>query len=114
MLNSKLYVMNSANMPQGGNYSIKEISKEEAILLLLSTNEIVSSIAYPTVCEILEKISGITVPLDKAKKLTVLQEDNCDILVCKLKFRVKAERKGKDAHKDIKNYGFYHVKYTKQ
>ncbi len=108
----KLYVLNSAVMPKDGKYTRIQICKEEAAKLLQEADEIVSSISYPEVCKILSEISGVNVPLDEEKKMTLLQEDICHILVAKLRFRIKSERKGIDRITDVEEYEFFHIVFN--
>jgi len=109
----KLYVLNSAVMPADGHYCRVSITKEEASEMLNTATEIVSSVGYPEVCNILYKISGVVVPLDVEKKVTTFSEKECTILVCKLKFREKAERKGIIRHTNVDEYEFCKIIYSR-
>jgi hypothetical protein len=100
-------------MPEDGYYRRVKISREKASEILNTATEIVSSVGYPEVCQILHEISGVVVPLDIEKRVTTFTEDECTILVCKLVFREKAERKGVNRHTDINEYEFCLVHYKK-
>jgi len=102
--------MNSAMMPEDGYYRRVRITAEQAAEILRNAKEIISSVAYPEVCDLLYNISGVEVPLDVEKRLTSLQENKCLILVAKLRFRVKSERKGVDTH-SIEDYEFLLIEY---
>jgi len=110
----KLYILNAAVLPQDGKYSRISLDINEAAEMLHQATEIVSSVAYPEVCSLIYEFSGVTVPLDTEKKLTVLEENECTLLVVKLRFRIKAERKGVERHKDINEYEFVRIDYVRK
>ena len=57
-------------------------------------------------------IAGAT-NVDVFKSVTSLQENRCRILVAKLRFRVKAERKGVDKFQTVDNYEFFKITYKR-
>jgi len=99
-------------MPTEGWYRCTEISAKEFKSIFNYTKghgELVSSIAYPEINDVVGKHLGIDIPIDKAKGLTIL-DDESDILVIRLKFRIKADRKGHRLGSKFEDYAFYHIK----
>lgn len=110
----KIFLMNSAMMPVDGIYTCKSISAEQFknIFLYAKGHEgIVSSVAYPEIQDVVGKHLGINIPIDYSKGLTVL-DDESDILVVKLKYRVPSERKGHRLGTKFSDYEFKLVKKT--
>lgn len=109
----RLYVLNSAVMPQDGDYSRYTITPEQAAEMLQSAETIVSSVAYPAVCQVIKELSGVTVPLDVEKRRTEFTGEEATILAVTLKYRPKAEAKGmKDRNLKITEYQFVKFKYS--
>jgi len=110
---NKVYLLNAANMPQSGLYITKEITAEQWKSIFLKANEVVSSVSYKETAECVGKHLNIQIPIDTEKRLTKLNEDTCDLLIIKLRYRVKSERKGKKLGLHIDDYMFLHSKYYK-
>jgi predicted nucleotidyltransferase len=100
-------------MPEDGSYVRYSITLEQAAYLLSRYDIIVSSVAYKEITELLAESAGILIELDNKKKKTEFQEDVCDILVMKLKFRIPSERKGLDRRYDINEYEFLFVRFIR-
>ena len=106
--------MNSAMMPTEGKYTCKRINSTQFKNIFLHAQlhgEIVSSVAYPEIQDVVGKHLGINIPIDYSKGLTVL-DDESDILVVKLKYRVPSERKGHRLGTKFSDYEFKLVKKT--
>lgn len=91
---NKIFLMNSAMMPQSGSYIRRDISAVEFRRIFLRAKEIVSTVAYPQIQEVVGKALGLEIPIDRSKKMTVLDEQST-ILVVKLQYRVPSAMKGR-------------------
>ncbi len=100
--------MNSAMMPVQGRYTSRKISSDEFLDIFNSASEIVSSVAYPEIQDIVGKQLGIEIPIDREKGLTVLDPFS-SILVVKLQYRVPSERKGHRLGSKFEDYEFFRV-----
>jgi len=100
--------MNSAMMPVQGRYTSRKISSDEFLDIFNKASEIVSSVAYPEIQDIVGKKLGIEIPIDREKGLTVLDPFS-SILVVKLQYRVAAERKGHRLGSKFSDYEFFRV-----
>lgn len=113
----KIYVMNSAMMPEDGTYTRKRITTQDFSNILHQADEIKSSVSYPDVVDVIENFSGIRVSLAGyngiKKEITVLEENNCTILVAKLNFRLRSELKGIFSTKDVNSYEFFLVNFKR-
>lgn len=90
---NKLYILNSANMPQDGLFIRSEITEEEFKTLVTEATEIVSSIGYQEVSDHVEKVTGVRIPVNRG--ITSIAEDRAKVVVCRLKFRPEAYMKSK-------------------
>ena len=104
----KVFLMNSAMMPTPGNYTCVEISAKAFVHYLNSAYEVVSSVAYPEIQDVVGQHLGINIPIDHKKGLTVLDPFSF-ILVVKLKYRVPSERKGYRLGSKFEDYQFFKV-----
>ena len=100
--------MNSAMMPVQGKYTSRKISANEFVEIFNSASELVSSVAYPEIQDVVGKQLGIEIPIDKEKGLTILDPFS-SILVVKLQYRVAAERKGHRLGSKFEDYEFFKV-----
>ena len=100
--------MNSAMMPVQGRYTSRKISSDKFLDIFNSASEIVSSVAYPEIQEVVGKKLGIEIPIDREKGLTVLDSFS-SILVVKLQYRVPSERKGHRLGSKFEDYEFFTV-----
>lgn len=86
-----IHLMNSAMMPQPGQYQMRSISQEEFVAILQSADAgeggvvLKSSIGYPQNIPLIKKWSGVGVQLNRSQ--TTLQDGDA-MLVMKLKYRV--------------------------
>lgn len=115
-MNNKIYIMNSAMMPQEGSYSRWDISSDEFKKIFLAADEIVSSVAYPSIQKVVGSFLDITIPIDRSKSLTEILEDEATILVVKLKYRVPHGQKGRVSAghgQSFDDYEFILVKYER-
>lgn len=101
-------VMNSAMMPAEGQYSCRAISQREFVSILVNSDEIVSSIGYQSTIQLIQRISGITLPI--SRDMTVLSPDDV-ILVIKLKYRIDNPAKKKDWKPLDEDYEYFLVEY---
>lgn len=110
-MTDKIYILNSAMMPEDAFYEREEITEEEFCSILRESKEIVSSIGYEQVSNHIYNISNIRVPVNRG--ITKLEEKKGLVLVCRLKFRPEAYEKG-----NIKatpgDYEYLKVHYTKK
>jgi len=102
--------MNSSMMPQDGFYTKKTISPVEFKGIFLAADEIVSSVAYQEIQDVVGYQLGLTIPIDRAKGLTVLDPIST-ILCVKLSYRVPAERKGHRLGSRYKDYEFSLIQF---
>ena len=108
----RVVLMNSAMMPTCGNYQRRDIFPAEFARIMREASEIVSYVGYQNTADIIEKISGISVPISREQ--TVLREGDI-ILVAKLKYRVNPGEKAGNKHgTDVKEYEFCLVRFTRQ
>jgi hypothetical protein len=105
----KIFVMNSSMMPVPGIYICKEISAREFAVFLTSAEEIVSSVAYPEIQDVVGQHLGINIPIDHEKGLTTLDPYSF-IIVVKLKYRVPSQRKGHRLGSKFEDYQFFKIK----
>lgn len=99
-------------MPVDGTYKRSNITSDEA-RDLLKNSQIKSYVAYKEVIDVIEFLTGVRIELDSDKSLTKFVENKCVILVCKLKFRVRAENKGVVRHTDPNEYEFLKIQYER-
>jgi len=106
-----LYLMNSAMMPKEGTFINKQISKNEFITLLKifhKKGELLSYVGYPQNAELIEKWSGIKIPVNR-EQLTELNDGDL-LLIMKLKYRLPdSSQKGQPVSED--DFEFYLCKY---
>lgn len=111
----KVYLLNSAVMPQDGDYRRVTLSQEEFKYELKKAHIIDSSVSYDDVITVIKKVTGVTVSKAEMKggrrKITRITEDNAVILVVTLNHRITAERKGVYRTDDPTNYTFSKVYY---
>lgn len=107
----KIYLMNSSMMPMEGFYQRIDLSMQDWINLYNQATEVVSTVAYPEIVRIFYQATGIILPVAIEKPITRFCENECLILVIKLKFRVQAHRKGTPLGSTIDDYEFILVKY---
>lgn len=82
-----LKLMNSAMMPVPGVYVAKKITPEQAREVIKKHNAVFESyVGYPDTARYMSQILGVDVPVNRAE--TTLA-DGDEILVCRLKYRVK-------------------------
>jgi len=108
----KIYVLNAKNMPQSGTYEMQLITENEVKELITNATEIVSSVAYQNVSDILFEISNVRIPLDVEKRITKIYEEEAVILIACLKYRVPSEKKG-ILSPTKEDYEFYKAYYKK-
>lgn len=108
----KLFVMNSAMMPQDGHYSRVLISAREFSDILSKANEVVSCVGYEAVSKMICNLTGKELPVNR--DITVLDEEST-ILVAKLPYRIKdPSLKGFIDNEDPDKYEFLIVSYIKE
>lgn len=101
-------LLNSAMMPGAGRYHMVELSKEEFVRQL-QAGPFESFIGYPDTAAFLERISGVSVPVNRGQ--TAL-EDGDVMLIVRLKYRVTSPGdKGKFTPTD-EDYEFYRAEYS--
>lgn len=88
----EIHVLNSAVMPQPGNYSLTEISADTFYRLIRTCDDsLVSHLGYPQNQQLIEQKTGVRLPLSREK--TELKDG--DTLICMtLKYRPNANTKG--------------------
>lgn len=79
-----LKLMNSAMMPQEGNYSMRQISADE-FAEILRTEPFESYIGYPDNLKIIKELSGVDVPLSREQTRLAPGDE---MLVMRLKYRI--------------------------
>ena len=103
-------------MPQEGSYTRRDISQDEWKEIFLSAEEIVSSVAYPSIQTVVGEHLKLNIPLDSEKRNTVIEEDDATILVVKLKYRVPHGMKGLASSgygQSIDDYEFIVLTYSR-
>ena len=66
-------------MPEEGTYKTKQISTEEASIILNNASKLKSSVGYEEVQSLILQYTGIKVPINRAK--TVILEDTAIVLI---------------------------------
>jgi len=102
-------LMNSAMMPVPGTYTARKISPEEAREIVKRYGEKVESfVGYPETARYMSIVLGVDVPVNRAE--TTLESGD-EIIVCKLKYRLKnPAEKGNFVPSDD-DYEWWHVMY---
>lgn len=103
-------LMNSAMMPQPGQYRMYRIDRNNFAGRLREahgTGVLVSYIGYQQTAEFITKITGVPVEVNRTE--TKLQDGDF-ILVCKLKYRVDARTKGAPVDED--DFEFFRATYS--
>lgn len=109
-------LMNSAVMPEAGQYNLKRIMKEEFVRILCNSN-FTSYIGYPSTAAMIEKL--IFVETGKNITVTICRDrtdinDGDDLLICRLKNRIlDVNDKKKNIHYDVGDYEYFNCSYKK-
>jgi hypothetical protein len=106
-----LKLMNSAMMPVPGVYRVQKISPEQAREILKKHNNTFESyIGYEDTARFMSQILGVDVPVNRAE--TVLT-DGDEILVCKLRYRLKNPADKGNFTPSDDDYEWFWVKYRR-
>ena len=108
----RVKLLNSAMMPQEGQYNIMSISQEifcGYIRKAVEKNILDSFIGYPQNVELIKKWSGVTVPLNR--ELTTLKDGDL-LLIMRLNYRPGAASKGQAVQQD--QFSFFIASYSSQ
>lgn len=90
---SKVHLLNAANMPQSGSYLITKIAAEEfaaKIQQAAAADQLESYIGYEDNVRFIRSLSGITVELELNRKTVLTPGDT--LLIMKLKKRVSGQQ----------------------
>lgn len=101
-------VMNSSMMPADGIYQRTSISQQTFVSFLVNAEKLVSSVGYPAVVDLIQRISGIELPINR--DVTRITPDDI-ILVAKLKYRMYNPARKKDWVARDEDYEFFLVTY---
>lgn len=104
----KVMVMNSANMFNDGDYSKRTISKNQFIKFIKNADEIYSSIGYDNVSKLIEKLTGVNIPVNR--ELTVVRDD-CIIIGLTIPLRLSEKSKGRRSPTED-DYIYFMVTYN--
>ena len=97
-------------MPNEGVYVLRKITPERA-KEIVKNKETISFIGYPDTARFIEKVLGVTVPINREK--VVFQEGDVAI-VCKLKYRVRNPKDKGRFTPEPDDYEWYLEKYSKE
>lgn len=102
-------VMNSAMMPQEGQYTCVRITPDE-FSKLMRNHAILSYIGYQTTADHIEQLSGVKVRVTRDQ--TTL-DDGDVMLVCKLKYRLPDPTKKANPNfaPDPEDYEYFRIGY---
>jgi hypothetical protein len=101
-------LMNSAMMPQPGNYHLVALTRDQFVGILRDSGECDSYVGYPQTAQFVERISGVKVAVSR-RQTTLTNGER--VLVVKLAYRPQdADTKG--APVDEADYEFYLVRYS--
>ena len=99
-------------MPRDGSYTRKQIQSEEFVSILSRASEIISTIGYPNVAEMVSTMAGRNVAT--SRDLTEIREDKATILVVKLPYRIASPNsKGTHNSRNPADYEFFSVEYSR-
>lgn len=103
-----LKLMNTAMMPISGEYILTKITQNDFVFYLKNARIFESYIGYDTTAEFINRISGVTVTLNREQ--TTLKNGD-EMLICKLKYRLPdPNQKGKYIPTN-EDYEFFFCKY---
>lgn len=103
-----IIILNSANMPIDGQYIKKTISKNQFIDILKSAKNIISSIGYESVSDIIHELTNIKIEVKR--DITLIPFDY-NILGLTLDYRLNPDEKGyKNPNSDDYVYFVAHYK----
>lgn len=103
--------MNSAMMPKPGNYFCEEIKAGEFARQLKEAKregEVISSVGYPVMINLIEQLTGIQLPLSR-EATNIQHRDQC--LVAKLKYRLESPKLKKVESPSIEDLVFFRIGY---
>jgi hypothetical protein len=104
-----LKLMNSAMMPVPGTYVARKITVDEARAIVQKFHgKFESYIGYPDTAKYMSEVLGVDVPVNRSETSLA---DRDEILVCKLRYRVKDPGAKGTFTPNADDYEWWHVIY---
>ena len=109
----KALLMNSAVMPKEGNYSCRQVTKDEFVDMIKfyhDRGQLVSYIGYQNCVNLIKKWTGIDVPINRSK--TTINHGDV-MIIMRLKYRIDDPETKSNHHPKDDDYEFFYAGYIK-